>query len=141
MATFIVCVLAGSALLRVWNVWYPAKASVPHAFSAIDSVFTVRTAAMTTDAGCGVLPDDTTEEVFSTDKPLKKKSLPALGSVNLNTASIELLEELPSVGPAMAERITAFRKNTPFRSVAELRRVRGIGRKKFERIEPYVKAE
>lgn len=133
--------LAGSAVLRVWNVCYPAKASVPHAYSAIDSVFSVRTAAIATDAGCGIIQGDTAGEVFSTDKPLKKKSLPALHSVDINTAPPELLEELPAVGPAMAERITAFRKNTPFRSVAELRRVRGIGKKKFEHIEPYIKAE
>ncbi|HET7153535.1 MAG TPA: helix-hairpin-helix domain-containing protein [Candidatus Kapabacteria bacterium] len=138
MATFVVCILAGSAVLRAWNAYYPAKPSIPHDFSAIDSVFTSRTAAMA-DAGCGAMPDS--DAVFSTDKPIQKKTLPALHSVDLNTASVEMLKNLPSVGPAMAERIIAFRKNTPFRSVAELQRVHGIGKKKFARIEPYVKAE
>jgi len=87
------------------------------------------------------MPKSDTDAVFSADKPLQKKTLPELHSVDLNTASSETLKNLPNIGPAMAERIIAFRKNTPFRSVAELQRVHGIGKKKFAHIEPYVKAE
>lgn len=46
------------------------------------------------------------------------------GRLNLNTASREQLEALPKVGPALAERILAGR---PYRSLADLDRVKGVG--------------
>ena len=55
---------------------------------------------------------------------------PAAGSglVNLNTADAAALETLPGIGPALAERIIAYREsNGPFASVADLDAVSGIG--------------
>lgn len=46
------------------------------------------------------------------------------GRVSLNGASLAELEGLPRVGPVLAARIVAGR---PYRSVAELDRVKGIG--------------
>ncbi len=55
------------------------------------------------------------------------------GRVNLNTADREALETLPRVGPAMAERILAWREaNGGFRTVEDLMQVSGIGEKTFE---------
>jgi len=43
------------------------------------------------------------------------------------------------VGPVLAERILEDRKrNGPFRSVEDLRRVKGIGEKTLERLRPHV---
>jgi competence protein ComEA len=48
--------------------------------------------------------------------------------VNLNTATAAELESLPRIGPALAERIIAWRtENGPFRLVDELLSVPGIG--------------
>jgi competence protein ComEA len=48
--------------------------------------------------------------------------------VSLNTATAEQLESLPRIGPALAERIIAWRTdNGPFRLVDELLDVPGIG--------------
>lgn len=46
--------------------------------------------------------------------------------LNLNTATAEQLDELPGVGPALAERIVEFRtQQGPFGSVEELKKVQG----------------
>jgi comEA protein len=52
--------------------------------------------------------------------------------VNLNTATLEQLETVPDVGPALAQRIMDWRsEHGRFESVAQLRQVRGIGERKF----------
>jgi len=59
--------------------------------------------------------------------------------VNLNTADMKTLEELPGIGPTLAERIVAYReKHGGFRSVDELKKVSGIGDKKIEEIRDLV---
>ena len=61
------------------------------------------------------------------------------GKLNLNTATAEQLELLPSVGPQKAERILTWRKkNGGFKRVADLRRVKGFGYKTFKRLEPFL---
>ena len=50
------------------------------------------------------------------------------GAVNLNTATVDQLDELPGVGPVTAQSIVDWRTdNGPFRSVEDLLEVRGIG--------------
>jgi competence protein ComEA len=56
------------------------------------------------------------------------------GAVNLNTAPPEILALLPGIGPAKAESILAYRKRHPFRTVDELVRIKGIGRKMVRRL-------
>jgi competence protein ComEA len=51
------------------------------------------------------------------------------GVVNLNTADAGVLGLLPGIGPAKAAEIVAYRKRHPFRTVDELVRIKGIGRK------------
>lgn len=54
------------------------------------------------------------------------------GKVNINAASAAELDALPGVGPATAEKIVADREaNGPFASPEDLKRVSGIGDKKF----------
>ena len=54
------------------------------------------------------------------------------GKVNLNKASAAELDALPGVGPSTAEKIVAEREaNGPFATVEDLKRVSGIGDKKF----------
>lgn len=55
--------------------------------------------------------------------------------VNINTAGVEELDELPGVGEATAEAIVEEReRNGPFTSVEDIMRVSGIGEKKFEKL-------
>jgi competence protein ComEA len=54
------------------------------------------------------------------------------GQLNLNTATVEQLDELDGVGPATARKIVAYRQqHGGFRSVAELDQVPGIGPKRL----------
>jgi competence protein ComEA len=74
------------------------------------------------------------------DPPAKKASHKQLtGKLNLNSATEDQLMLLPTVGPAKAERVVAWRKKTGgFKRTADLRRVKGFGYKTFKRLEPYL---
>jgi competence protein ComEA len=52
--------------------------------------------------------------------------------VNLNTASVSDLQELPGIGAKVAARIVDYRqKKGPFKKVEELMNVQGVGEKSF----------
>jgi comEA protein len=60
-------------------------------------------------------------------------------SIDINHADKEELKKLPRIGPTMAGRIIEYRNmNGPFTSLDELKNVKGIGKKTFELIEPYL---
>jgi len=57
------------------------------------------------------------------------------GKVNINDATVEQLAEVKFIGPAIAERIVQYRKDSgPFGSLEDLMNVKGIGSKTFEKI-------
>ena len=59
--------------------------------------------------------------------------------VDINTADEALLQTLPGVGPALAERIVAYREeNGGFRYLYELTNVKGIGLKTFEGLQDLI---
>jgi comEA protein len=59
--------------------------------------------------------------------------------VNLNTATVEQLDALPGIGPAMAARIVEYRqKNGAFKKLEDLMNVRGIGEKNFLKLKPMI---
>ena len=61
------------------------------------------------------------------------------GLLDLNRATAQDLDALPGIGPKLAERIVEYRQSVgAFRSLDELRAVKGIEKKKFERIRPLV---
>lgn len=63
----------------------------------------------------------------------------AARQVDLNQATLSDLEALPGIGPKLAQRVIEHRdEKGPFRAVDDLRQVRGIGRKKFDRLRPHV---
>ncbi len=60
--------------------------------------------------------------------------------VNLNTATVTELMQLPKVGARTAERIVAWRKeHGGFRRPEELMHVKGIGEKGYQRVKGYLR--
>jgi competence protein ComEA len=60
------------------------------------------------------------------------------GVLNLNSASAAQLDQLPGVGEKAAARIIEHRKKTPFTRPEELVRVKGFGKKKFEKLKGHL---
>jgi competence protein ComEA len=64
---------------------------------------------------------------------------PPAKPLDLNTATLEQLEQLPGIGPTTAKAIIDFReKGGPFKRVEDLRAIHGISKARLEKIRPYV---
>jgi competence protein ComEA len=61
---------------------------------------------------------------------------------NLNKADRAELEQVPGIGPTLAKEIAEHRnKKGPFKSVDELRQVKGIGPVTLDKIRPFLRVE
>ncbi len=57
------------------------------------------------------------------------------GKINVNAATIEELDTLPGIGPAIAQRIIDYREaNGPFKTIEEITLVSGIGDATYDKI-------
>jgi competence protein ComEA len=70
-------------------------------------------------------------------RPVSKKE-PLTEPIDVNHATAAELRRLPGIGPTLSQRIIETREKRPFRSVEDLRRVRGIGVKTLEHLRPNV---
>ena len=62
--------------------------------------------------------------------------------ININTAYASDLQLLPGIGEVMAERIVEYRERSGgFKSSEDLKKVKGIGEKKYEKIRVYITVE
>lgn len=67
------------------------------------------------------------------DKPSCQKP------INIKTASISQLTQIPGIGPAIAQRIIQYRiENKNFTDLADIKKIKGIGDKKFKKIEKFI---
>ena len=68
----------------------------------------------------------------------KKEALLTGPPININLASQAELMRLPRIGPKLSERIVEERAKGPFKSVDDLRRVKGIGPKTLANLRPFI---
>jgi comEA protein len=60
--------------------------------------------------------------------------------LNINGASLNELQKLPGIGPVLAQRIIVYRtEHGEFKSIEELKKVKGIGIKTIKRIRSLIK--
>lgn len=58
--------------------------------------------------------------------------------ISINTATIEELDELPGIGEKIAQRIIDERTIAPFVQLEDIKRVKGIGDKLFEKMKDQI---
>ncbi len=64
---------------------------------------------------------------------------PALeGKLNINAATQDQWELLPGIGPSTAKKLVAYRAKRKFGDILHVMRIKGIGRKTFEQIKPFL---
>ena len=70
------------------------------------------------------------------------EELERMSTINVNAASAKELEELPGIGPVLAEAIVAYREeHGPFASAEDLMEVYGIGEGKLEAMRPFLRLD
>ena len=76
------------------------------------------------------------EETFGPKVPIRNYK------VDINKASAKELITLPQIGPSTAQKIIKYREtHGGFLFIEDLKNVKGIGEKKFQKLKEYVKAE
>ncbi|TES91324.1 MAG: helix-hairpin-helix domain-containing protein [Candidatus Cloacimonadota bacterium] len=72
-------------------------------------------------------------------RTLTKKKEPLKGKININSAGFNELQRIPGIGPAYSKKIIEYRKkHKGFKNIAEIKRIKGIGEKKFEKMKNYI---
>lgn len=118
---FLAVVFLAGAAVKGYRAYIAPPQRTQFDYTKQDSVFFARSSAAEADTAAAELP------------PAK---------VDLNTASKEQLMTLPGIGEAMAERIMLCRQELGrFRTPEDLRKVKGIGAKKLEKLTPHIEVK
>lgn len=113
--------LAGVAV-KVYKAYIVPQNPIQFDYSVSDSVFNARSAALMSD---------------SATITAKKNQ-----RINLNSATKNELMTLPGIGEAMAERIMIYRsEHGTMKTIEELKNVKGIGEKKFEKLKLHIEVK
>jgi competence ComEA-like helix-hairpin-helix protein len=129
----VVLFLSTTLLLGLWVRWSGVLSPRPEGagfdYSETDREFLERTRAGE-DSAFAVQ-----QEIQA---PVENRALQP-GEIPLNTAQKKDLMRLPGIGEEYAERIVLYRQDHgPFRSIEELQKVKGIGKKRFGQIRRFL---
>jgi comEA protein len=121
---FLSIVFITGAFIKIYKAYFVHQPVQQFDYSTSDAQFKERTAQ-----NFSAHPDDK-----------KNPGVPSPGQkIDLNSATKNMLTRLPGIGEGIAEQIILYRdERGKFSSVDELKKIRGIGPKKFEKILPYV---
>jgi len=90
------------------------------------------------DGATGASPGSGVPAGSTTSSPtpvVSGSSASVKGKININTAGVAELDQLPGVGPVLAQRIIDYRtEHGPFAAPEELQNVSGIGAKTYEKM-------
>lgn len=103
------------------------------------AAWTSRTQRKSAQATAGYSASST-KKVGSTRAGAEKNNS-AVQIVRINSASAGELQQLPGIGPALAQRIVETRNSGRFSSVEDLLRVPGIGKAKLAKLRDYVEVD
>lgn len=128
--------LAATVAVVLWFGWPTQDASdpdspsqVPQARAQPDPVAVPEDESLSTEAASG-------EPSIQSQRPGRAR---APSRLDLNRATVEQLQALPGIGAVLAQRIVERRRaRGSFRTVDELREVKGIGVKKLKQLQPLV---
>ncbi len=87
--------------------------------------------------------DDDTNDLYSDDYTFKdgediEISQKDTSKISINNASKEELMSLPGIGEKTAIKIIEYRQTSSFKSIEDLKKVKGIGDKKYEKIKDLI---
>jgi competence ComEA-like helix-hairpin-helix protein len=126
---FLAIVFLAGVSIRVYKAYFTVRPVRQFDYSALDKEFEERSQHIA-GVSLGNTPRDTT---------IPKGARISGKKVDLNTATKTELISLPGIGEGIAEQILIFRdEHGTFSSVEQLKNIKGIGAKKFERLRPYV---
>lgn len=122
--------LSVTLIVGVGIKWYKQSSSSEQSYDyrTEDSIFVTRSA----------MPEESlrTEPQMPTSQSAESNNNK---SININTATQKELESLPGIGKTLAQRIIEYRMSVAlFRKPEDLRNVKGITKKKFEHLKPYI---
>lgn len=119
---FLALVFLAGVAIKIYNTYVIPPAEQQFDYTLTDSVFHEHSKALLHDSAAGVAS-------------LHRR-------INLNTATKTELMTLPGIGETTAERILLHREeNGVFKSVNELKNVKGIGAKKFEKLKTHIEVQ
>jgi len=146
---FIILVLITGLTIRYYRHIFEPDSNLPYDFTKKDSEFRelsqrnnkkrISSATDSSSAEDEILlkriKEDTSKAEVITEEEITEK-------ININTATKSELVDLPGVGESTADKIIEYReKKISFRKPEELMNVKGIGKKKFEKLKNYIKTE
>jgi comEA protein len=67
------------------------------------------------------------------------KRPPPAHSIDLNSATVDELQQVPGIGPSTAKAIVNFRqKSGPFQKIDDLLAIKGISKARLEKMRPFL---